>query len=138
MVYGEGNYSKMVPNVVMSSLIKGISPSLIKGDRLYDLVYVGDVVTGLLAISAKGKNLETYPIGHVNLVTFKELFTQVGKIVNPDVPMNFGAYPGDVEIDFSALNFEKTLEDTGFEASANFKDSVLSTTDWIKKHISFF
>jgi len=138
MVYGEGNYSKMVPNVVMSSLIKGISPSLIKGDRLYDLVYVGDVVSGLLAISAKGKNLETYPIGHVNLVTFKELFTQVGKIVNPDVPMNFGAYPGDVEIDFSALNFEKTLEDTGFEASANFKDSVLSTTDWIKKHISFF
>jgi nucleoside-diphosphate-sugar epimerase len=132
MVYGEGNYSKMVPNVVISSLVRGVSPSLIKGERLYDLVYVGDVVSGLLAISAKGKNLETYPIGHVQLKTFKELFTEVGLIINPDIPLKFGVYPGDVEIDFSTIDFQKTYNDTGFSARADLKATILSTANWIR------
>lgn len=132
MVYGEGNYSKMVPNVVISSLVRGVSPSLIKGNRLYDLVYVGDVVSGLLAISAKGKNLETYPIGHVQLKTFKELFTEIGTIINPDISLKFGAYPGDVEIDFSTIDFQKTYKDTGFSASADLKTTILSTANWIR------
>jgi nucleoside-diphosphate-sugar epimerase len=138
MVYGEGNYSKMVPNIVLSSLIKGVSPSLIKGDRLYDLVYVGDVVSGLLAISAKGKNLETYPIGHIELKTFKELFSEVGSIVNPNVPLRFGAYPGDVEIDFSSIDFRKTFRDTGFAAKADLKKTILSTAKWISQQTNLF
>jgi nucleoside-diphosphate-sugar epimerase len=132
MVYGEGNYSKMVPNVVMLSLIKGNSPALIKGDRLYDLVYVGDVVSGLLAISSKGKNLETYPIGHIHLRSFRELFIEIGSIVNPTVRLNFGAYPGDVEIDFSTIDFAKTFNDTGFVANADFKKTILSTSEWLR------
>lgn len=138
MVYGEGNYSKMVPNVVMSSLIRGVPPSLIKGDRLYDLIYVGDVVSGLIAISEKGKDLETYPIGHMELKTFKELFTEIGKIINPDVVMNFGSLPNDVYIDFSSIDFKKTEKDVGFVACTDFKTSVLDTANWIKKnHLVF-
>jgi len=138
MVYGEGNYSKMVPNVVISSLIKGVSPSLIEGNRLYDLIYVGDVVSGLLAISSKGKNIETYPIGHVQLQTFKELFTQVGSIVDPRVPLHFGRYPGDVEIDFSTINFCKTRDELGFIADTDFRKSILTTASWIRDNISKF
>ena len=138
MVYGEGNYSKMVPNVVISSLVKGVSPSLIKGDRLYDLVYVGDVVSGLLAISEKGKNLETYPIGHIHLESFRKLFTEMGKIVNPNVSLKFGVYQGDVEIDFSAIDFRKTLDDTGFVAEANFDKTILATARWIGQNLSSF
>ena len=138
MVYGEGNYSKMVPNVVMSSLIKGVSPLLIKGDRPYDLVYVGDVVSGLLAISGKGKNLETYPIGHIHLASFRSLFTKVGKVINPNVSLKFGVYQGDVEIDFSKINFRKTLDDTGFSAEADFDKTILETAQWIKENLSAF
>jgi nucleoside-diphosphate-sugar epimerase len=43
MVYGENNYSRMIPNIVISNLIYGRETNLIDGDTPYDVIYVDDV-----------------------------------------------------------------------------------------------
>ena len=135
MVYGEGNYSLMVPNVVIKKLLHDISPDLIEGNGLYDLIYVKDVADGLLAIGERGKNLISYYLGQRKLQTFKDIFTEVGIIVNKDVKMNFGAYPDANYIDYSLVDLDALYRDTGFETSHPFKDSILSTSKWIKEKL---
>lgn len=134
MAYGEENYSLMVPNVAMCSLLQGISPNLIEGNGLYDLVYIDDIVGAFLAVAEKGKNLKTYYVGHSKLKTFKELFTEIGQILNPNVKMNFGAYKDENLIDYSLINTNSLFEDTGYIFQSDFKESILKTSKWLKKN----
>lgn len=135
MVYGEENYSMMVPNVVISKLLKGESPDLIEGNGLYDLVYVKDVASGLVAIAEKGVSMKSYYIGSRRLKTFKELFTNVGKILAPTVKMNFGVYHDANYIDYSLINLDELYDDTGFEIKTNFDESIVNTAKWVKENL---
>lgn len=132
MAYGPNNKSLMVPNVVISKLMQGISPDLISGDSLYDLIYVDDIVKGLLSIAFKGKNLKSYYLGHENLLSFREIFSNVGKIINPNVKLNFGAYPDSSEIDYSKIDIKALKNDTGFFCSSDFESSILKTAQYLK------
>ena len=133
MVYGENNYSMMVPNVVISKLLKNESPDLIEGNGLYDIVYVEDVANGLIAIGEKGIPFKSYYIGSRHIKTFKCVFEKIGKIVNPSVRLNFGAYPDNNYIDYSLINIDELFEDTGFEIADNFEQNVTKTANWIKE-----
>lgn len=132
MAFGPNNKSLMVPNVVISKLMQGISPDLISGDSPYDLIYVDDIVKGLLSIALKGKNLKSYYLGHEDLLSFREIFTKVGEIINPDIKLNFGAYPDSSEIDYSKIDIKALKNDTGFSCSSDFKSSVLKTAEYLK------
>lgn len=56
MLYGPGNLSKQVVNVVIESLLCHETPKLIKGDNLYDIVHIDDVASAFAAIAEKGKD----------------------------------------------------------------------------------
>lgn len=135
MVYGEENYSMMVPNVVISKLVKKQSPDLIEGNGLYDLVYVRDVSAGLVAIGEKGVSMKSYYLGNRKLKTFKSIFSEIGKIINPDVELNFGVYPDANFIDYSLIDLNELYDDTGFEPTYDFKESILNTASWIKDNL---
>ena len=85
MPYGENNYSKQLVNVVLSNLNNGISPKLVEGNNLYDLVYIQDIVEAMKAIGEKGQNKKEYYVGHRKLRTFKELMIEIRDIVAPEV-----------------------------------------------------
>ncbi len=135
MIFGEGNRSMMVPNVVITKLLKGEAVDLIEGKGLYDLVYVKDAVEGLIAIGERGVNLKSYYVGNRELVTFREIFERVGKIVNPDVPLRFGTYPDANYIDYSLIDLDELFNDTGFSVSFPFDLSIKRVAQWIKKNL---
>ena len=130
--YGPGERSMMIQNVLIKQLLEGISPKLIKGDCLHDWVFVDDVVGSLIAIAECGKNNANYYVGHRKLRTFREITTEVGKIVNPDIELKFGEFPDTPQIDYSNIDLERLYIDTGFEAKADFAASIGMTADWIK------
>lgn len=132
MLYGPNNKSLMVPNVVMLNLIHGESPNLIKGEGLYDLVYIDDVVVGLVAIAEKGINNKSYYLGHSELKTFKELFQEIGNIINKDIPLNFGVYPDENYLDYSLIDLHALEVDCDFKPKADFKESILTTVEYLK------
>jgi len=138
MAYGEGNFSKMVPNVFMTSLIKGVTPKLIEGKDLYDIIYIGDIVNAFYAMAEKGVNMKTYYVGHQELKTFKEWFSEIRDILKPGADIAFGAYPTDNHIDYEHIDIKELSRDTGYAASSDFAAGIKSTADWLKKNIERF
>lgn len=135
MVYGENNYSEMLPNVVFRQLLKGEEPRLIQGGNYYDLVYVDDVAGAFEAIGENGVNHQSYYIGHRNLRTFRELLCDVRDIVNPDIKLHFGAFQDTSSMDYSRIDLDALYRDTGFECRADFKDSILKTVEWLRSEM---
>jgi dTDP-4-dehydrorhamnose reductase len=138
MAYGEGNFSKMVPNVFITSLLKGVTPKLIEGKDLYDIIYIGDIVNAFYAMAVSGVNMKTYYVGHQELKTFKEWFSEVRDIVKPGAEIAFGAYPTDNHIDYEHIDILELTRDTGYRASSDFAAGVKSTAAWLAKNIERF
>lgn len=133
MPYGENNYSKQLVNIVVDNLNKGISPKLIEGNNMYDLIYIGDLVDALIAIGEKGKNQCEYYVGHRKLKTFKELMIDIRDIIAPEVKLKFGEYKDTQNIDYSEIDLDALYRDTGFECKANFEETMKITSEWVKK-----
>ncbi|MEA5061229.1 MAG: NAD(P)-dependent oxidoreductase [Erysipelotrichaceae bacterium] len=132
MAYGPNNRALTVQNVVMSKIAQGISPDLIKGDGLYDLIYIDDVVRGFYQVYLYGEKNESYYIGHQNLKTFKELFVDIGNVIDKKVKLNFGVYPEENSINYSLIDIKKTKDVCKFEPTSNFEESVKITIKWLK------
>lgn len=133
MCYGRGNYSLTVHNVVISKLLNGESPDLIEGKGLYDLIYIDDAAKGFLAIAEHGVKSESYYLGHSDLKTFRELFEEIGQIVNPSVKMNFGTYPDSNQIDYSLIDLKRLTDLCGWKPEADFHESILKTAEFLKE-----
>jgi nucleoside-diphosphate-sugar epimerase len=133
MSYGVGNYSSAsVVNAVINQLLKGDSPKLIGGESLYDIIYIDDIVDAFLAMGERGEHNKNYYIGHRKLRTFKEIFADIGAVVNPNVELLFGAYSDASKMDYAQIDKNALYNDTGFEAKADFKESILKTAEWLK------
>lgn len=137
MPYGEHNYSKQLVNIVINSLCNHVSPRLIEGSNLYDLVYIQDIVDALIAIGDKGRNMKEYYVGHRNLKTFKELITEIRDLIAPDVSLLFGEYKDNQQIDFSKVDLDALYRDTGWECHYELKDNIVKTAKWVTDNVKF-
>ncbi|GAB3751792.1 NAD(P)-dependent oxidoreductase [Yimella radicis] len=135
MAYGPGNYSMMLPNVVLSQLLSGKTPQLVAGDGPYDLVYSDEIVGALLALAERGVDQRHYYVGHEKTRTFRELITEIRDIVAPGADLNFGAYPEDNAIDYSLIDREALRADTGYSCSADFRESIAQTARWVRAEL---
>lgn len=133
MVYGPGDRSNKLPNVVASQLVAGRSPRLIEGDGDYDLVYIDDAVEALMRILDSGVSSKTYYVGHRDLKTFRWWMECMGEAVAPDVELRFGEFPDLGGIDYRYVDLEALHRDTGFECGADVSMSFWATADWIRE-----
>ncbi len=137
MPYGENNYSKQLVNVVLNNLKNHISPKLVEGNNLYDLVYIQDIVDALVAIGERGKNQKEYYVGHRKLKTFKEWMIEIRNIIAPDVELKFGEYIDKQQIDYSKVNLDALYYDTGWECKYDLKDNIISTAQWVNDNLKW-
>ena len=132
MVYGPGNNLPNIANVAINNLVKNIPLKLVEGKHPYDLIYFEDVASAFIAIGEKGRNMNTYYIGHRKLKSFKENIEDFARIINPDCPRLYGAYPDkEPNVDYSKIDLDALYRDTGFECKADLTKSVLKTAEWI-------
>ena len=132
LIYGENSSLRTFPSILINKLLKGESPELIIGNTPYDLIYISDVVEAFEAIGRYGVNKKTYYIGHRTLKTFKEHITAIRDIVNPGVELLFGKYPDSHQVNYSRIDLDALYNDTGFEARADFAESISKTAKWLK------
>lgn len=132
-VFGIGDYSDRTANFFITSLFKKKDLNLIEGNNLYDWIYIDDVVAGIKAVLEFGCDKKDYYIGHKHLRTFKEIIIDVRNYINPNSKLNFGKYKDDAYIDYQEVDLLSLYNDTGFEAQADFKESILKTAEWLKK-----
>ena len=132
MPYGEHNLARTLPNIVMEQINEQIPPKLIEGNNYYDLVYIDDIVQALSCIAEKGRNLQSYYVGHHTLRTFREIITELRDILNPNVSLRFGEYPDAPTLNYQLIDLNALYQDTGFECTADFRESILKTANWLK------
>ncbi|MDU5104017.1 MAG: NAD(P)-dependent oxidoreductase [Clostridium butyricum] len=131
-VFGPGDKSKMIQNILIEKFLNGESPRLVEGNYLYDWIYIDDAVSQLIAVGEKGINFKNYYIGHNQLKTFKEIILEVRDIINPKLPIKFGDIKDTSIIDYSKININSVYEDTGVLPSCDFRESILKTAEWVK------
>lgn len=132
--YGIGDTSNTLPNVLFKSFIEGTSPKLVEGNFYYDLVYIDDIIDALVVIGNKGINQKNYYIGHRKLKKFKELVQEIKEIINPKIELKFGELKDSSVLDYSFVKLDELYEDTGYDIKSNFKESILSTVEYLKKN----
>lgn len=132
MPYGENNRSMQLPNVLMISLIRGISPKLIEGNNWYDMVYIEDIAKAFEAIGERGKNGSEYYIGHRSKRIFKDIVTEIRDIIAPKVELRFGEYKDHKVFDESLIDFDKLYLDTRYECVSDFKETIERTAEWLR------
>lgn len=135
MPYGEGNRSMQLVNILITSLLQGKSPALIEGNNLYDIVYVEDIIGGLVAIAESGKAGRSYYIGHRKLKTFRQLAEDIRDFINPSVQLRFGEYKDPLNMDYSMIDMDLLYKDTGYECKSDFRKTILQTTEWMKNNL---
>ena len=130
--YGIGNDSKQLINILIKNCYEGVPTKLIKGDNMYDIAYIEDIVEAIYKISLLGRNMRAYYIGHRKLKTFKELVTEIRDIVNPSAELLFGEYNDTLNMDYKYTDLEALYLDTGFECKANLKETIIQQAEWLK------
>lgn len=132
-VFGEGDYTSMIQNVLLHNLNHGRCPKLVEGNLLTDWLYVQDAVEGLFAIAKHGIAMKTYFLGHRRLKTFRQWVTESRDAVAPEVKLEFGAYPDSALIDYDKVDLDALYLDTGFEARYDFKAAMKRTALWVEQ-----
>ena len=131
MPYGENNRSMQLPNILMLSLLRGVSPKLIEGNNWYDMVYIKDIARAFKVIGEKGKNGKEYYIGHRKKRIFKDIVTEIGDTIAPGIKLKFGEYKENKLFDESLIDFDRLYFDTGYECTSDFKTTIKSTAEWL-------
>jgi nucleoside-diphosphate-sugar epimerase len=131
--FGPGDNSERIHNTVISKLMKGESPVLIRGDTLHDWVYIDDVARMFFALGTYSVNMKNYYLGHRNLRRLDEIVADVRDEINPKIKLVFGEIQSSFYIDYSLVDLEALYQDTGCVATADFKESIRITAEWLAK-----
>lgn len=134
-VYGAGDRSGMIENVLIKSFLAGERPKLATGENRYDCTYVDDVVSGLIAIAEKGAMNRTYYVGHRERQTFRQIVCGMRDALAPNMELQFGGYPDGAPIDYSLIDVDALYNDTGYEPVVSLTEGVRRTAKWIQKQI---
>lgn len=130
--YGVGDYSRKAVNTIVNIMQNDLPLNLVSGDNPNDWVYIDDTVNGLISVLELGKAYKEYYIGHRNITTFKEKIIIMRDILCPNRELKFGTLEENTFIDYSMTNLDALYNDTGFECSMNFADSIAIMDDWVK------
>lgn len=132
-VFGIGDRSARSANVFISNLVQGRPLELISGEHLHDWTYIDDAVNGILAVMEHGVEGVDYYIGHRELESFRNIVTCVKDTVSPKSKLYFGHYQDKSYIDYEKIDLERLYQDTGFECTENFEESIKKTAAWLSE-----
>lgn len=134
MVYGPAQRDtlKLVPYVIRS-LLRGVSPELSDGRRPVDWIYVDDVVAAFAAAAvAPDIDGATIDVGTGRLTTIRDVVEQLARLVDPAVPLQFGARPNRAGERVVAADTAQAELLLGWRAATGLRDGLQRTVDWYR------
>ncbi len=143
-IYGPGdlNMDRLVPHVIISSILKKRSILRSNGKLIRDYIYVEDVANAYFLLMKKmiksKEKLRIYNVGskeNLTVINFVKLITKMinGKHIVPIIKNN-----SKIEIYRQKLNYIKIKKDLNWSPKSKLKDSLNSTINWYKNNLYFF
>ncbi len=143
-IYGPGdlNMDRLVPHVIISSLLKKRSILRSNGKLIRDYIYVEDVANAYFILMKKMINskerLKIYNVGSKENLTVKNFVKLITKIVNGKEISPIIKNNSKIEIYRQKLDYRKIKKDLNWSPKSNFKVSLNTTVEWYKKNLNFF
>lgn len=105
------------------------------GEASRDLIYVDDIVRGLLLCATEGAPGDVYNLASGEETTIRELAELVNELTGSDAPVEFGPRrPWDHSIKRFGST-EKAGRELGFSAVVELRDGLTRTVEWMREHI---
>ena len=133
---------RLVPHVIISSILKKRSVLRSNGKLIRDYIYVDDVANAYFMLMKKMINskekLRIYNVGSKENLTVKNFVKLITIMINKKEIYPIIKNNSKIEIYRQKLNYTKIKRDLKWAPKSNFKESLNKTIEWYKKNIDFF
>ena len=133
---------RLVPHVIISSILKKRSVLRSNGKLIRDYIYVDDVANAYFMLMKKMINskerLRIYNVGSKENLTVKNFVKLITIMINKEEINPIIKNNSKIEIYRQKLNYTKIKRDLKWSPKSNFKESLKNTIEWYKKNINFF
>ncbi len=138
MSYGPRQPIQKVIPYTITNLLKGIPPKISSGKRICDLIYIQDLIMGLLLTGFKpGIVGELIDIGTGAGTTIHDAVNLVAELLGTSVEPLFGAMPDRLYEYPQIADMEKTADLLGYRPVWSLREGLGSTIEWYRSHPEF-
>ena len=139
MSYGPRQPVEKIIPYVITSLLQERSPKISSGRRVCDLIYIQDLVMGLILSGFQsdltGKAID---LGAGVGMTIKEAVCTIAALIPSSAKPEFGAIPDRLYEAPQIANSEETFRLLGFRPLWSLKDGLEVTLEWYREHPEFY
>ena len=128
--------TKLVPYTILS-LLRRESPQFSSGKRVCDVIYVDDVVQGMLRTAAVSgfPNGQGLDLGSGKAVTVRQIVETIHDLIGSNIQLNFGALP-DRAAEMSLIaDMERTRELLNWRPAWSLQDGLKKTIEWYRHRL---
>lgn len=131
--YGPNDNSCWLIPSVIEKFLKGEKPLLTKGEQFWDYIYVDDAARALIEV-AKNKNSSIYNLASGRSTKVQEIVFFLHRIINPNVPCEFGSIPYQKDQIFHLqADITKLLNSTRWSPQVSIKEGLLKTITFFRE-----
>ena len=127
--------SKLIPYTILK-LLRGEAPVLTSGERVCDVIYVEDVVRGLLkaAVAPDGVLGAQLDLGTGKGLTIRELVERVAQLVGSSVSPVFGGLPDRPNEAVALADVTRTRSLLGWSPRWSLEEGLRGTVRWYRRY----
>lgn len=135
--YGpKDNPDWFIPYLIKQFLIHE-TPKLTKGEQLWDYIYVSDAANAIIKVANTHAATGVFNLGSGKINTVKYIAETIRDIINPTLPIDFGAIPyrSDQVMHLQA-NVKRLEKMVGWQPAVSLEDGIEKTIEWCKSYES--
>ncbi len=138
MSYGPRQPIQKIIPYTIKSLIEGNPPKISSGKRICDLIYIQDLIMGLLLAGIKpGIEGEIIDLGTGIGTTINDTIRLIVELMDSPVEPLFGAIP-DRQYEYPQIaDIKKTTDQLGFHPHWLLVEGIKETIEWYRNHPGF-
>lgn len=139
MVYGPGqrDLTKLVPYTI-TSLLTGAAPELTSGERVFDWVYIDDVIDAFVAAgrTGTGDNGTPIAIGTGKLTSIREIVGRITAAIGESIAPRFGARPDRPPEPQHRATLERAEAVLGWRPRTEIATGIPATVEWYRANLA--
>ncbi len=124
-VYGPNDGENTMVMSLINELQKGETPTLTKGEQMWDYLYSADAARAFRLLGEKGIDGKTYVIGSGEARPLKEYMKTIRDVVSPGAQLEFGTIPySEKQVMYLCADVSELENDIGWESKVCFIDGI--------------
>lgn len=135
--YGPADHERRLIPYTIKILLNEEKPKMTTGKQRWDFVYVDDIVDAyfkLLSISDLSQKHEIFNIGTGNVISVREVVSQIKEIIGSELEPEWGAVPyRKNEVWFTCADIRKAKTFLKWKPKTQIEEGLKYTVEWYKK-----